>query len=202
MVMDQIKQIDQNQDNNINTQELLDAIKPNWFLRNENNLEEVWKLLNNEELNEGDKTLLNSLTKTIDEEINRIIENRKVTEEDILLIKVWNDLLGEGDPRVQRLEELINWEQNNIDNQNHEVEIDLKEGNEDNDRLIKKYETLNINERQLLNMIFDENDIVGSIDKFLDSQEIIKNWNKIKINILEKKSKNAEIINILQQRGE
>ena len=34
MVMDQIKQIDQNQDNNINTQELLDAIKPNWFLSN------------------------------------------------------------------------------------------------------------------------------------------------------------------------
>ena len=59
MVMDQIKQIDQNQDNNINTQELLDAIKPNWFLSNENNLEEVWKLLNNEELNEWDKTLLN-----------------------------------------------------------------------------------------------------------------------------------------------
>jgi hypothetical protein len=41
MVMDQVKQIDQNQDNNINTQELLDAMKQNGFLSNENNLEEV-----------------------------------------------------------------------------------------------------------------------------------------------------------------
>ena len=128
MVMDQVKQIDQNQDNNINTQELLDAMKQNGFLSNENNLEEVWKLLSNEELSEEDKALVDSLKSTIDNEINTILEKWTATEEDIMLINVRKELLWENDDRVQRLDEIINdinRSNINIEQDNQEIDITL-----------------------------------------------------------------------------
>ena len=126
MVMDQVKQIDQNQDNNINTQELLDAMKPNWFLSNENNLEEVWKLLSNEELSEEDKALVGSLKSTIDNEINTILEKWTATEEDIMLINIRKELLWENDDRVQKLEKIINnWSKNDMEIAQDNQEVDI-----------------------------------------------------------------------------
>ena len=49
--------------------------------------------MNNVELDENDKALLESLTTTIDNEINTIIERRTATEEDIMLINVRKELL-------------------------------------------------------------------------------------------------------------
>ena len=183
MVMDQVKQIDQNQDNNINTQELLDAIKPNWFLSNENNLEEVWKLLNNEELNDGDKELLNSLTNTIYEEINRIIESWKVTEEDINLINVWKKLLWENDERVQKLEELVSQENN--EGINNEDEINTTSEN----IIQQKYNNLSDTEiGELATKINIWADLINDIDTFLNNSNTnFLNENIIKgTNILNK----------------
>ena len=183
MVMDQVKQIDQNQDNNINTQELLDAMKPNWFLSNENNLGEIWKLLNNEELNDGDKELLNSLTNTIDEEINRIIESWKVTEEDINLINVWKKLLWENDERVQKLEELVSQENN--EGINNEDEINTTSKN----IIQQKYNNLSDTEiAELATKINIWADLINDIDTFLNNSNTnFLNENIIKgTNILNK----------------
>lgn len=97
-------------------------------MSNENNLEEVWKLLSNEELSEEDKALVDSLKSTIDNEINTILEKWTATEEDIMLINVRKELLWENDDRVQRLDEIINdinRSNINIEQDNQEIDITL-----------------------------------------------------------------------------
>ena len=62
MVVNEIKdQIDKSRDNKIDTQELLEALEPDGFFSDSENLAALWELLNNWDVTWLDKDLLDSL---------------------------------------------------------------------------------------------------------------------------------------------
>jgi len=174
-------------DNQISIAELRDAIKPGWFLSDENNIKEVWKLLNNEELDENDKALLESLTTTIDNEINTIIERWTATEEDIILINVRKELLGENDDRVQvqKLEELIATQNSEANQDITEEAPQTAEWPTEEEIIMQKYDSLVETDILTLSKLNIWANLIWDIDSFLEGWHTNLNFeNKDIINAL------------------
>jgi hypothetical protein len=90
--MFEIKEIDKNQDNIIDLGELNDALKPDWFLSNEDNLKKVWELLKNDTLEGWIKELLDSLSVLMNQQIDLVFQKQNISQEDEILLSVWKHI--------------------------------------------------------------------------------------------------------------
>lgn len=184
MVLEQIN-TDQDKEN-ISVNELRDAVKPGWFLDNENsdydeNIKSVWDLLNNsEQLSEEDRVLTESLRFTLNAEKEKIKNWNTVTEEDKELLKVRIDLVWEDLEEVHELEELINLHDNEVAEQDNEV-------NTQNEKIIQKFWELSAQDiKSLKDDLSIWWDLINDIDWVLDKWNIdLTNTKCIKaVNIL------------------
>lgn len=110
MAVDQIRQIDQDNNNQINMQELLDAMQPNGFLSKEENIQAVWDLLNNWNLNwlDVNSEFLSSLEQWLYDLKEYVMWKERITAEDRNVLLVYKKLLWEKCGEVIReLDEFI-----------------------------------------------------------------------------------------------
>ena len=61
MVVDWIRQINTSGDNQIDENELVNALKPKWFFSKEENLVKLWNLLNSRDIDQSAQELFTSL---------------------------------------------------------------------------------------------------------------------------------------------
>lgn len=96
MVLNEIKnQIDKSWDNKIDTQELSEALKPDWFFSDSENLAALWELLNNWDATWLDKELLNSLEQSFYSIESNIVKKEDITDEDARVLQVYITVLWE-----------------------------------------------------------------------------------------------------------
>lgn len=96
MVVNEIKDlIDKSRDNKIDTQELLEALEPDGFFSDSENLAALWELLNNWDATWLDKELLNSLERSFYSIESSIVQKEDLTDEDVRVLQVYMTVLWE-----------------------------------------------------------------------------------------------------------
>lgn len=110
MVIDQIKQIDQNADNQIDGKELVDALKPNGFFSKEHNLIKLWNLLNSKDIGQLDQGLFSSLEDSFYSLKNQILQKEDITDEDEYMLNVYIKVLWwKCEEESREIQKVINW---------------------------------------------------------------------------------------------
>lgn len=141
MVVDQIKELDKNIDNQIDENELREAIKLNWFLYREENLQALWNLLNNCGIDWVDQELLSSLEQSFYNLKENILKKDRITEEDKKLLKVYKNILWwKCDDELKEINDFIK-HQEEIERQEQEIQMQEQENTRIYNEILQEVET-------------------------------------------------------------
>lgn len=185
MTIDQLKQIDINSNKEIEETEIEKELeKSNWFFSNKENLENLWLLLNEIDINEWDNELLiKSLEKSFIIICEKIIQKPEIDEKDKEILWIWKKILW------QRHTEIVSILEEVINNQLIK-EWDIRIYNEISEYIMNYSE--NLKELWIdINKIFKRKNIINDIKTLEDINKIdesnIKKYINIPDDILDEK---------------